>query len=58
MFTNHFEDICNDYFIIIFYAKKGIWTVGEGMSEFAKGIIRRMLVVCSFSSAVIIGSVG
>jgi hypothetical protein len=40
--------------------KKDIWTVVGGISEFAKdnGIMGRMLVVCSFSSAEIIGNVG
>jgi hypothetical protein len=37
--------------------KKGILIVGGGISEFAKGIMGRMLVMCSFYSAEMIQSV-
>jgi hypothetical protein len=35
----------------------GIWEVCGGMSEFAKEVMGRMLVLCFFCSAEMIGSV-
>jgi hypothetical protein len=57
LFTSHFEDICDDYFIIIFDAKKGIWTVYGEVSEFTNGEKGRMLLLCSFASVKMSGSV-
>jgi hypothetical protein len=58
LFTNHVEDICTDYFIIIFNAKKGIWKLYGEMSEFTKGVMGRGLTLCCISSPEMIGSVG
>jgi hypothetical protein len=56
LFTNHFEDICDDYFIIIL-CKKGIWEVCGGVSELTNGVMGRMLLLCSFASVEMSGSV-
>jgi hypothetical protein len=39
LFTNDFEGICDDYFLIIFDAKEGIWTVCGGVSAFTNGVM-------------------
>jgi hypothetical protein len=57
LFTNHFEGICDDYFIIIFEAKRGIWKVCGGVSEFTKWVMGRMLLLCSFATVKMSGSV-